>query len=450
MGRLTATTARVLVTLCAATRTTEFAARRVGVAPFLPALFTLRYANMGGIDPQVFARHLAGCRSFADDRWTRHWDAVALAHLDAAAGTLAPLGGPSADTLRGVLDDDGLGDSTVTRLRAAVAGAAPVLVEHGPQPSAAQVRRLAAALGHDPAGDSALAAVGLDELVKAVTYLQVSAFPGTGPRRMRAYHRSRRLFDVLATALAAALGIALEQVAVPVGGNVVRGYAVFPDSEGPVATVLATNGLEGTVQELLLPMLRYHDGDLGVVVMEMPGSYADTRPMSTESIAVYDAVLEHVAGHRRVDASRIGVVGVSFGGYWAAAMAAHSPRVRCAVACGAPTHHSFRPSLGLPQIILDALEKVTGATTPWGLLASLRALSLRDRYREITVPLLVVNGDRDTLLSTRDSVELAAGAPAGELLLYPDDDHCAMGHYREWLDHTQRWLSDRLAAGARP
>ncbi len=33
--------------------------------------------------------------------------------------------------------------------------------------------------------------------------------------------------------------------------------------------VVVTNGLEGTVQELLVPLLRYHASGLGVLVMEM-------------------------------------------------------------------------------------------------------------------------------------------------------------------------------------
>ena len=208
--------------------------------------------------------------------------------------------------------------------------------------------------------------------------------------------------------------------------------------------MIVTNGLEGTVQELLVPLLRYHASGLGVVVMEMPGSYDYTEPMSPASEEIYRRVIDAVVQDPRIDPARVGIVGVSFGGYWAARMAAVDHRLACAVACGAPTHRSFRPKLGLPEIIIDALAQVTGATTPVGLLRRLRALSLRGRYGEITQPLLVINGDRDTLLSTRDSVDLAAGAAEAELRLYPGDDHCAMGHYRQWLDESQRWLAAHL------
>ena len=73
-------------------------------------------------------------------------------------------------------------------------------------------------------------------------------------------------------------------------------------------------------------------------------------------------------------------------------------------------------------------------------MGKLKALSIRDRYPDITIPLLVINGDHDTLMSTQDSVDLADAAANASLLLYPDDDHCAMGHYRQWLDYSQHWL----------
>ena len=267
---------------------------------------------------------------------------------------------------------------------------------------------------------------------------------------MRAYHRSRRLFDALIDALEPGLGITVERIRVPIDGDVVEGYATFPVGTDRCATVLITNGLEGTVQELMIPNLRYRDSGLGAVMIEMPGSYAYKQPMSTASEAIYHQVIEHVAAHPRVDASRIGFVGTSFGGYWAARMAATSTKLRCAVACGAPTDHSFGPSLGTPEIILQALADVTGASGPLDLSRKLHSLSLRDMYGQITIPLLVINGDTDTLLSTQDSIDLARGARNSTLRLYPNDDHCAMGHYREWLDLSRQWMRDQLASVETP
>lgn len=83
---------------------------------------------------------------------------------------------------------------------------------------------------------------------------------------------------------------------------------------------------------------------------------------------------------------------------------------------------------------------------------SVAATMCRDRLPHIKIPLLAINGEHDTLLSTQDTVDLADTAPNATLLLYPDDDHCAMGHYRQWLDHSQDRLRKHLvpADGAAP
>jgi esterase FrsA len=86
------------------------------------------------------------------------------------------------------------------------------------------------------------------------------------------------------------------------------------------------------------------------------------------------------------------------------------------------------------------------ASSPVDLLKKLRALSLKDRYARMTAPLLVINGDTDTLASTRDSIDIATYAPNALLKLYPDDDHCAMGHATEWWDLSIRFLADHLRA----
>jgi esterase FrsA len=439
---------RLLITACAVTRTTNLAARRLGVRTFLPALFPLRYANMGGLDRTAFARELDGVRSFADADWCAYWEAVADGHLARAQTHLDTLAGRGADG-PSLLALSGAADAVAaSRMGELLSPGAPVLADHGPQSSAERIASLAAdlATSRDDTDATAIvaAAQALDGLVKAMTYLQVGAFPGESPGQLRCYWRSRRLFEAMLPTFAAGLDLRIEPLEIAVNGEDVTGYSVLPADDDVRPAVLMTNGLEGTAQELAIPLLRYRASGLGVFVMEMPGTYAYDTPMSTASQVIYDAVLERIARDPRVDPERIGMVGVSFGGYWAARTAALSPRLRAAIACGAPTHRSFRAGVGMPEIIIEALAKVTGASNPIALMRTMRALGIGELYAQIPIPVLAVNGDHDTLMATQDTVDLAAGAPLGELKLYPDDDHCAMGHYAEWLDDSQAWLVEQL------
>jgi esterase FrsA len=65
--------------------------------------------------------------------------------------------------------------------------------------------------------------------------------------------------------------------------------------------VLVTNGLEGTTQELIIPMLKYRKNGMGIFIMEMPGSYVYKQPMSSKSQAIYHKVIDYLAAHPKLN-----------------------------------------------------------------------------------------------------------------------------------------------------
>ncbi len=432
---------RLFITTCMLTKTTELAAHRLGAGFFLPALFVLRYASMGGLDPRLFAKQLNGVRSFKDEAWCGYWNELAREQLTSIERVLPGLSG--------AFDTPSVGTThekrpNWTALRDALAPFGKHVVELMTMSEASAAAKSSTDEQVFPGSQQAMTA--LKCLVKAITYYQVSAFPGGSKARMEAYGLSRALFNELIDIVGPLLDMVIEKHRIDVEGDVVEGYLATPARCQRHPLAIITNGLEGTVQELAIPLLRYHDSGMAVFIMEMPGTYAYQQPMSLASEAVYHAVIDNLSDHQRIDSSRIGFVGVSFGAYWAARMAGTNSKLQCVVACGAPTHHSFKVknTIGIPDIIIKALLNTTGAVTLIDLGLKLKALSLRERYRQIKIPLLVINGEKDTLLSTQDSIDLAKGAQQGTLKLYPDDDHCAMGHYNDWLDFSQAWMRKHL------
>ena len=368
------------VTLLAQTGLTDHAARRLGVSPFLPAVFVPRYAGLGGLSVEQLEADLRGIRSFADRDWCERWGALA-AEQEAQADRH---------------EREGRAEACTAALRAALA------------------------------------------------YHSAGAFPGTTPGRLRAYHQARRVFERLLDRE----DHRWEPMEIETPEQPVAGLLSLPTHPGPHPLVIIINGLEGTTPETVVRLPASARDEFAVFAMEMPGTYASPTPISPGSVAIFDSVIEALAGHPAIDEQAIGLIGVSFSGYWAARLAATNRRLACVVSDGPPLLHSFSPlsAIGKPQIILEALRHVTGTHNVIGLALASRALAaeLYGSYEQIRVPLLVVNGDRDSLCDVRDSVELAAGAPQGLLKLYAGAEHCAMERRAEAATFELDWMRGHL------
>ena len=367
---------------CSLTKTTNLVSRFTSVTYFLPQLFRLRYANFGGISPDLLWQQMSECYSFDENIWCPHWNTFAERHESEAID---------------------------------------LLNKH------MHIQAIA-------------------EMQKAIAYYSISAFPGHSPRRIVAHTRARELFEKLLPSLTKAYGnITIEKVELEIEQETVIGYLALPNKTERHPMVLVTNGLEGTAPELVFPMKKVINGKMGAFFMEMPGTYQYKNPLGIASSKIYTGVIDYLVAHQNVDSTRIGMAGVSFGAHWSARMAALDPRLKCAASNGG--NYTFPRSLH-SEILIAAIKKVLGATSISQVVRKLKSLSFAhnndELYRKINIPLLVVNGSKDTLFPTEESVILAEKVSDATLKLYEGDDHCAMEHYDEMIEYMFQWISDAL------
>jgi dienelactone hydrolase len=167
----------------------------------------------------------------------------------------------------------------------------------------------------------------------------------------------------------------------------------------------------------------------------------------------------YLASRPDVDIERVGLIGLSLGGYYAPRAAAFDKRVKACVAFGAhwvvggrwrAEHYgaaSAPSSLSAPD---TQLLWVTGQKTREAALDFLDKFKLDGIAQKIEAPLLVVHSIKDHLVPFEDAERLAKAAPKGELVVttaeFGGEGHCCMDGMQTGVDLIYDWLADKLGA----
>jgi pimeloyl-ACP methyl ester carboxylesterase len=154
------------------------------------------------------------------------------------------------------------------------------------------------------------------------------------PRVVDAYRRQRAAFE----SAAGLMKPAAERIAIPYGARTLHGY-VFraADDEKPRPTLIITGGYDSTAEEAY-----FFSGAAAVgrgytcIVFDGPGQGAaiieDGMVFRADWEAVVGPVVDFALTQPEVDASRIALLGISFGGYLAPRAASGEPRLAACIA----------------------------------------------------------------------------------------------------------------------
>jgi 2,6-dihydroxypseudooxynicotine hydrolase len=239
-----------------------------------------------------------------------------------------------------------------------------------------------------------------------------------------------------------------EPVRVPYGGTTLAAYLRVPAdgaAPGGPPVVIMIPGLDSVKEELQATAEYLLARGLAVIAIDGPGQ-GETEydlPIEPAYERVTTAVADYLKGRDDIDPDRLGVFGVSLGGYYAARSAAYEPRVRAAVDLAGP----YRFDLDWDTLAAQTrttFQHRSGAADPAQARELAATLTLADAASRITCPLLVVHGGRDRLIPGYHAERLAREAPGAELLLYPDGSHGVTNHAFESRAAIADWLAARL------
>ncbi len=238
-----------------------------------------------------------------------------------------------------------------------------------------------------------------------------------------------------------------ELVSIPYAGTALPAYLRVPGA-GRSPVVIMVPGLDSTKEELQATAEYFLARGLATLAVDGPGQGESEYELAIEPAyeKVVTAAADYLASRDDIDESgRLGLFGVSLGGYFAARGAAYEQRVAATVALAGP----YRFDLDwddLPAQTRAAFRHRCGAGSEQEARARAARLTLEDAARLITRPLLVVGGGRDSIVPARHQERLAKEAPGAELVIYPDGSHGVTNHAYESRSRMADWLAARLQA----
>lgn len=295
-------------------------------------------------------------------------------------------------------------------------------------------------------GDELSAVEGLQ---RASLYYHVGAFVFFRDRDLHE-HGYRKMVQSYDRSIPLTAG-AIEKVRFPFEGTSLVGLLSVPSGVPSPPVVILIPGLDSTKETR-------HGGRGGLLARGMAvlsidgpgqGEMSLTTHIRPDYEAVIAAAIDYLETRDDVDASRVGLVGSSLGGYYAPRAAAHEPRVQACVAVSGPFNWGWRYRELMP-VTREAFEHYSGAADEAEAEQLAGTLTLERSANEITCPLLVIAGKRDPLVGW-DSAQRLYDAAAGpkEIHVFDEGNHSCQNIPHKVMPLQYIFLSDSLARRSR-
>ena len=207
------------------------------------------------------------------------------------------------------------------------------------------------------------------------------------------------------------------------------------DAAQPAAVVVLVPGLDSTKEELRQVEASMLARGLATLAVDGPGQGEAEETLAIEP--AYEragaAIIDRLQEEEGIDPERIGVWGVSLGGYYAARMAAADERIKACVSLSGP--YDLGESWDrLPGLTREAFRERSHSADDEAARRRASDLTLRGRMETVRVPLLVIVGKRDRLFDWREGMRMAEEAEGkAETILLEEGNHgCAnlIWHHR--------------------
>jgi 2,6-dihydroxypseudooxynicotine hydrolase len=239
-----------------------------------------------------------------------------------------------------------------------------------------------------------------------------------------------------------------ERVEIPFEGRHLSGILRKPAGVVRPPVMIMCCGLDSAKEETEAYEAPFLARGIAILVFDGPGQGEAEYdwPIRGNYETAVAAVCDYIAARADLDAARIGVWGVSLGGYYAPRAAAFEPRIGACVALSGPYDMGAHWD-SLPDLTREALRVRSHARTPEEGRANASTLSLAGVAERIACPLYVVAGKLDRVIPWRDAERLAHEVNGPVVFsLIEDGNHVANNRGYKWRLQTADWMADQLGA----
>lgn len=265
------------------------------------------------------------------------------------------------------------------------------------------------------------------------------------PDEMRATHEKAVACHALALPRLLPPG---EPVDIPYEGGALKGYVRKPAGVSNPPVTIMVSGLDSTKEEMGTYARPFLERGIAILAFDGPGQGEAEYdlPIRGDYEAPVAAVCDWIEACDDLDADRIGLWGVSLGGYYAPRAAAFEDRIKACVSLSGPYDWAEAWDT-LPDLTRAAFVHRSHAGSEAAARAFAETLTLRNAAHRIRCPLYVVAGKRDRVVPWEHARRLADEAP-GEVTfdLVEDGGHVVNNRPYRYRLQTADWMARQLGA----
>lgn len=237
------------------------------------------------------------------------------------------------------------------------------------------------------------------------------------------------------------------RVEIPYEGKFLAGFLRFPADAVKPPLLIMVPGLDSAKEELEAYELPFLARGMATLMVDGPGQGEAEYdfPIRGDYEVPVRAMVDWAMERKDIDTGRIGLWGVSLGGYYAPRAAAFEKRLKACIGLAGPYDFSANWD-NLPELTREAFRVRSHCKSEQEARRHALTLTLKDGIaKQIECPLFIVTGKQDRLIPWQDAqrlVEEAAG-PA-ELLLVEDGNHIANNRPYRWRSRSADWMAGQL------